>query len=187
MDWNDVSQVERLKVAALDIAVQLYKDRTVHPGEGHENTPAKAVLAAAGKFFEFLYSDAPIKHITLVPGTITKQSGDDFARSSNPEQGVTMQLHDDEQVDFTVDATDAKGAAVTGEQIAFSVDDTSVLTLTVSADGSTATVAAGTVGSGVLTATVGDLAPVTAAIDVIAGDATAISLVEGTPTKQPTA
>jgi uncharacterized membrane protein YqgA involved in biofilm formation len=94
-----------------------------------------------------------------------------------------MQLHDNEQVTYTVQATDAKGQSVTGETIDFTVDNGDVLGLQVSGDGTTATIVAGTVGSGVLTATVGTL-QVTEAIDVIAGDATAISLVPGEVTQQ---
>ena len=185
MDWDRVPVVERLRVAALDIAMQLYKDRAVHPGEHHDTTVSKAVLAAAEKFFDFLYANAPVTHLALVPGIITKQSDGDFSRSpdDNFAQGVPMQIHDDEQVTFTVDATDAKNEPVTGEQITFTVDNPDILGLTVSADGASATIAAGTVGSGVLTATVGTVTA-TAAIDVIAGDATVVNLVAGDVTKQ---
>jgi hypothetical protein len=171
-----VDEVANLRTVALNAAVELHRDR-----EHHNQSPGDAVVAAAEKFFRFLYLNAEVKHIALVPGMISAQDG---SATRQPDQGENpMQLHDDEQVTYTVEATDAKGQEVTGETINFSVDDTSVAAITVSADGTSATIVAGTTGSAVLTATVGALT-VTEAIDVIAGDATAISLVPGEVTKQ---
>lgn len=163
---------------ALEMAVTLLKDRQFHDA----HSPSGQALAAAERFFNFLYQPAPVKHLRLVPGTISRQDG---SPSESPVSGRndSMQLHDDEQVTYTVEATDAKGQSVSGEQINYSVDNADVLSLTVSADGASATIAAGTTGSGVLTATVGSLS-VTEAIDVIAGDATAITLVPGDVSKQ---
>jgi hypothetical protein len=168
------------RALALDLAVNLYNGRRFEVGK----VPSQQVIAAAEKFFEFLYRPAAIVRIGLRAGKISKQGSID-PLPHNKKDG-TMQLHDDEQVDYTVAATDAKGQPVTGEQIQFSVDNPDVLGLQVSADGATATIVAGTEGSGVLTATVGSLTA-TEAIDVIAGDATAVTLVAGEVTKQTSA
>lgn len=167
----------QLRDTALGWAIEMYAGRHFAPG----TSPSRQVVSAAERFYRFLSEPAVITRIRLVPGTIRKQDGQPVDRPV--DEGTAMQLHDDEQVDYTVEATDAKGQPVTGEQVQFSVDNPDVLGLQVSQDGATATIVAGTEGSGVLTATVGALTA-TEAIDVIAGDATAISLVAGAVTKQ---
>jgi hypothetical protein len=99
--------------------------------------------------------------------------------------GATMQLHDDEQVSYTLSAVDAKGQAISGDAFTASSDNETVVTITSQPDGSFVAVA-GTPGSATLTFGDGTLS-VTEAIDVIAGDAVAISVTAGTVEKQPAA
>lgn len=100
-----------------------------------------------------------------------------------------MQLHDDEQVTLSVAVADAKGANIPDDatreddNLSWTIDNTSVATLEVSADTRTCTVVAGQPGSAVVTISLGDLSA-TEAIDVVAGSAALITISEGTPTKQ---
>jgi hypothetical protein len=100
-----------------------------------------------------------------------------------------MQLHDDENVDLSVLVASAKGAPIaddpfsTGDDLTWEVTDSTVASLVVSDDTRTCTVRSGVVGSTVLTIGVGNAAA-TVAIDVIPGDAAAITVSEGTPYKQ---
>jgi hypothetical protein len=96
--------------------------------------------------------------------------------------GATMQLHDDEQVSYTLSAVDAKGQALAGDTFNAASDNETVVTIAQQDDGSFLAVA-GTPGSATLTFSDGSLS-VTEAIDVIAGDAVAISVTAGTVEKQ---
>jgi hypothetical protein len=100
-------------------------------------------------------------------------------------KGTTMQLHDNEQVGYTLSAVDAKGVALSGDTFTATSDNETACTVTQQADGSFLAVA-GTPGSAVLTFSDGTLS-VTEAIDVIAGDAVAISVTAGTVETQPAA
>jgi hypothetical protein len=101
-----------------------------------------------------------------------------------------MQLHDTEQVDLTVAVSDVKGAIIsddpgtTTDDVSWTIDNTSVASLTISADTRTCTIVAGLPGSGVVTVSLGDLTA-TQAVDVIPSGATKLEISEGTPVPQP--
>lgn len=97
-----------------------------------------------------------------------------------------MQLHDDEQFELTVSAVDSKGAATADTFTATSSDENVVTVVDSDADGKTFMVVAGMPGSAVVSIAEADGGPLsfTEAVDVVAGDAALISVVEGTPTKQ---
>lgn len=97
--------------------------------------------------------------------------------------GPKMQLHDDEQVTYTLSAVDAKGFSVVGENFSATSDDTTTVTVTEGDEGVFLAVA-GNVGSAILTFTDGTLT-VTEAVDVVAGDAATIQVTAGAPEKQP--
>ncbi len=92
------------------------------------------------------------------------------------------QLHDDEQVDVSVRALDAKGFEVDVD-LSATVDDETVATVTEGADGHTFTVVAGNPGSTIVHVTTGDL-EATLAVDVVPGDVALVKLDVGEPTKQ---
>jgi hypothetical protein len=103
-------------------------------------------------------------------------------------KGSPMQLHDNEKVDFIVAETDVKGANVpddptsTLDDLTWSIDDSSVATLSVSPDTRTCTATAGQPGSGVITvATADGTLSATVALDVIPSGATALTVTAGTP------
>ncbi len=112
--------------------------------------------------------------------------------TGTPTGGNAMQLHDTEQVDLTVSVSDVKGATVgddpgtTTDDLTWTIDNPTAASLTVSPDTRTCTVIAGTVGSGVITVTLGELSA-TLAVDVIPGAASKIEISEGAPTPQPVA
>ena len=120
--------------------------------------------------------------LTLIAGPITdQQSG--LPTGTPTTQGGTVQLHDNEQFDLTVDTKDAKGFE-TQDQVTWSSADESVATVVVSDDTRTATVVAGNPGSTTITVSDGTLTA-TEAIDVVAAGTATISLVEGPVTTQP--
>lgn len=104
--------------------------------------------------------------------------------------GTPMQLHDNEQVDLTVTVSDVKGASIgddpgtTADDLQWSIADSTVASLSVSADTRTCTVVAGMPGSTTGTVTLGELSA-TFAVDVIPSGAVAINITEGTPVPQP--
>lgn len=120
--------------------------------------------------------------LTLIAGPITdQQSG--LPTGTPTTQGGTVQLHDNEQFDLTVDTKDAKGFE-TPDQVTWTVDDETVATVVVSDDTRTATIVAGNPGSAVVTVTDGTLTA-TEAVDVVPGGTALISLTEGPVTTQP--
>lgn len=157
----------RLRLAALDQAVRVVAS--------HEaNSPE--VIELAQRMYDWLTTPPAAAHLTLIPGGITRQ-GDN--------QETPVQLHDDEQFPLSVNATDAKGFAVTDPNLAWTVDNESVVSLQVSDDKQTATVVAGIPGSAVVTLTdsVSGL-KVTEAVDVVPAGVALITLTEGTVAKQ---
>lgn len=107
---------------------------------------------------------------------------------NQPGGTTTMQIHDNEQFDITVTAVDAKGQPTT-DAFTASSDNEAVATVVDHGDG-TFTILnptpGGVVGSAVVTVTDGTNSA-TEAVDVIAGDAVAISIEEGPVVPQPTA
>lgn len=156
----------RLRLAALDQAVKVVVS---HEADGPE------VLGLAERMYQWLMTPPVPTHLALVVGGPIKQN--------TPKEPDTVQIHDDEQFTLTVQATDAKGFAVTDPNLTWSVDNESVAVLQVSDDKQTATVVAGVPGSAVVTLTDGTLT-VTEAVDVVPGGVALITLTEGTVQKQ---
>lgn len=104
--------------------------------------------------------------------------------------GSPMQLHDDEEVDGTVDLASAKGNEVpdapgTQDDITWTVEgDEGVIEIAVSADSRTVTVRALDLGTATLRGAFGDNLFITESFDVIPGDAVAMNVSFGAPRKQ---
>lgn len=99
--------------------------------------------------------------------------------------GSVMQLHDNEQVSYSLTAADAKGVAIAGDSFTATSDTTDVVAINQQADGSFLAVA-GVPGSATVTFTDGTLS-VTEAIDVVPGSVATIQVTAGTVETQPSA
>lgn len=150
---------------------------------GTDNADA-ALRATATTIYDWVTGPVAI-HVTI--GTVLNQ--DTGQPTGTILKGTPMQLHDDEMVDLTVAVASAKGSpipddpATTGDDLTWTVDDSTIAGLAVSSDTRTCTVLAGVTGSTVVTVTLGELSA-TLAVDVIPGDAAVITIGEGAPTKQ---
>jgi hypothetical protein len=125
--------------------------------------------------------------ITVRVGLVRKQATG--APSPTQPGGSTMQLHDDEQVSYTLAGKDAKGFDVEGEAFSAASSDDAVAPVSQNADGSFEVVA-GVPGSAVITFTAtldGEDRSVTEAIDVIAGGLETITVTPGAVEPQPAA
>lgn len=135
------------------------------------------VLGTADVFYRWLTRPATL---TLAAGPAVDQTTG--LPTTTPTGVPAMQLHDNEQVDLTVDTNDAKGFETTDSVTWMSSDET-VATVTVSADSKTGTVIAGNPGSATITVSDGTLSA-TEAIDVVPAGTATISIAEGTPVAQ---
>lgn len=165
---------------ALLAATRLY-ERSF--GKGHCcDRDLADLLDAADVFYGWLTSPVTL---TLTAGPAVDQT---TGQPTTTPTGVPqMQLHDNEQVDLTVDTRDAKGFE-TPADITWTSSDETVVTITGADDGDskTATAVAGNPGSAVITVSDGNLSA-TVAIDVVPAGTATISIGEGTPVEQPTA
>lgn len=137
------------------------------------------VITAADEIYRWLTRDRSVTSLTIGVGLPTEQTG---------EPTVAVTLTDTQEVVLTAKAADAAGLAVTDNQ-SWSVDNTAVVTLTVSDDTQTATAAATrppTAGEATVTLTDGTITATTV-VTVVAGSVQTLEIVEGTPTEQPPA
>lgn len=155
---------DELRLAVLDRAIAA---SNLSGGCTHE------VLPLADTFAEWVARRTPVR-MQVTVGDVTEQKEEE-----------PMQIHDNEQFTLTVSEQDAKGFPVI-DQVEWTVDNESVVTLQVSDDKQSCLVVAGNPGSAVITITDGNLSA-TEAVDVVAGQAALISIQEGAVEPQPTA
>jgi hypothetical protein len=139
--------------------------------------PLSSAITAAEEIYNWLTRNRRASSITISVGTITEQTGD---------KTVAVTLSDTQQVVLTAEAKDAAGLAVVEPQT-WTVDNTAVVTLAVSEDTQTVTVAATkppTLGEATVTLTDG-VRTATTVITVVAGVPQTLAIVEGTPTEIP--
>lgn len=187
MALND--HASALRQAALDASLRLHEqiegEFALRPGVDRNETTLDAefdVRSTAEGFYAWLNGTT---HLSLSRGPVTKQTSGSPAGTTLNEES-TMQLHDDEKFTLSVRTVDAKGFD-TADAIDWTVDNTDVVTLTVSEDGRSCEVLAGQPGSAVITVTDSATDPVlsaTEAVDVVAGGTATITLTEGDVTKQ---
>lgn len=171
MAADDVDVVTRLREVALSAAVDYLR------AAGHTNPDELVNCARAA--YRFLN---PVMRLYLTRGDITDQATGAVANPPEGELPMATVLKDSEQVDFTVEADDAKGyPTVDPSAITAAIDDTTVAS--VSQNGATITVVAGAPGNAVLSVSDGTIT-VTEAINVTPGDVAAFKLTPGTPTAQ---
>ena len=161
---------DELKVAALEAAAR------IHHGTAQDH----ATLSAAQKFFQWLVKPHPVS-MTITVGPPVEQGS---TSPSMEGSAVAVTLTDTQQVNLTLAEADSKGQPVTGDAVVWSVDNTSVLTLT--PNGYTCLVEAAAVGTATVTVTDGALTA-TEAFTVTAGAASALTLTADTPVEQPAA
>lgn len=173
-----IRDTTRERELALDSAVSLYAG-------SWGASSNESLLKTATLIYDWLAGPVAF---TFAYGPVVDQStGDPTGRTIG---GTPMQLHDNEQVDLSVTVSDVKGASIgddpgtTADDLAWDIADSSVASLSVSADTRTCTVVAGVPGSTTGTVTLGDLSA-TFAVDVIPSGAVAINITEGTPVPQP--
>lgn len=182
---NDAHAQARL--TALQAAVDLHVGTgafTLQPGVDRTVTIAQAETAVRHTADIFWAWAAGTTSLRITPGPVTSQTTG--LPTGTTSEGNTMQLHDDEQVTYTVDTEDAKGFD-TDETLEWSADNTDVITLVPGENGRTCTVLAGVPGSAIITVTAPNLDPplsATEAIDVLVGGTATITLAAGDVTKQ---
>lgn len=180
---RDPAQYLTARSYALEAAIELHRPLFNSACAGASREAAvTAVRDTATDLFAWL---AGPTHLALHRGLITVQSTGQPSGTPTP-LGDKVQIHDNEQFDLSVSATDAKGQPVLGETLTWTVDNPDVVSLQVSADTQTCTVVAGVPGSCVVT--VADEAAglsATEAVDVVAGPVALIQINEGPVSTQP--
>jgi len=145
------------------------------------------LLHVAGLFYGWL--TAPVM-LTVTVSPLTFEQG----REPGPgvptiSEGADMaQLTDTQQVTLSVAEVDSKGNPVTGDTLAWTVDDVSVITVTPDASGYNALAVAGIPGVANVTVTDSTVSPPltgTFQLTVEPGTATSLVVSEGTPVEQP--
>jgi hypothetical protein len=182
-------RASELRRAALDASLRLHDqiegEFALQPGVSSADTVLHAeaeIRDTAEVLYAWLNGTT---RLLLTRSNVTRQNSGIPAGESSTE-GTPMQLHDDEKFTLSVRTVDAKGFD-TADDIDWTADDTSVVTLNVSDDGRSCEVVAGQPGSAVITVTDSATDPVlsaTEAVDVVAGGTATIQLTEGDVTKQ---
>lgn len=182
---NDAHAQARL--TALQAAVDLHVGTgafTLQPGVDRTVTIAQAETAVRHTADIFWAWAAGTTSLRITPGPVTSQTTG--LPTGTTSEGNTMQLHDDEQVTYSLDTEDAKGYD-TPDGATWETSDDTIASLAVSDDGRSCTVIAGVPGSATLTATIPGTDPAlfaTEAIDVIPGGVAVVKLTAGDVTKQ---
>lgn len=146
------------------------------------------VTSMAGVFYRWL--EGPAVMVLAHDSLTYQQASPDGPGTPTATKGSTVQLTDTQQVTLSIAEQDSKGQPVTGDALAWSVDNPGVIALTPSADGYSCLCAAGTDGTATVTVADNTVTPPLTATDVItvvSGAATSLVISEGTPEDQPPA
>ena len=145
------------------------------------------VTATAGVFYRWLEGPAVI---VLSADSLTyQQAAPEGPGAPTVKTGGKMQLTDVQQVTVSVSEQDSKGQPVS-DQLVWSVDNGSVVSLVPSADTQSCLCVAGTDGTATVTVTDNSVTPPLTATDVItvvSSAATSLVISEGTAEAQPPA
>lgn len=171
------------RVLALQLALE-----AVAP-EGGGLTPAQAgdVTSVATTFYRWLEGPA-VLFLTVDPTTFL-QAAPEGPGSPTVRKGMQVQLNDLQQVTLSIAEQDSKGQPVS-DALAWSVDNSAVISLVPSADTQSCLCVAGTDGTAVVTVTDNSVTPPLTASDtitVVSSAATNLVISEGTPEDQPPA
>jgi hypothetical protein len=146
------------------------------------------VTATAAVFYSWLEGPAVM---VLSPARLTyQQASPDGPGTPTVMKGSAVQLTDTQQVTLSVAEVDSKGQPVTGDALAWSVDNPAVVAITPSADTYSCACAAGTDGTATVTVADNSVTPPLTATDVITVVSSAVTglvISEGTAEDQPPA
>ena len=145
------------------------------------------VTAMAGVFYRWL--EGPAVMMLVTGPAAYQQASPEGPGTPVVKKGSTVQLTDTQQVTVSVSEQDSKGQPVS-DQLAWSVDNTAVISLVPSADTQSCLCVAGTDGTATVTVTDNSVTPPLTATDVItvvSSAATSLVVSEGTAEDQPPA
>lgn len=146
------------------------------------------VTAMASVFYRWL--EGPAVMVLFTDSTVYQQASPEGPGTPTVKKGTTVQLTDTQQVTLSVAEQDSKGQPVTGDSLAWSVDNPAVIALTPSADTYSCLLVAGTDGTATVTVADNSVNPPLTATDVItvvSSAATGLVVSEGTAEDQPAA
>ena len=173
--------IDEARFASLALAVELHAATDLSLSPFDENPSAERVLETAGKFTRWL-TERPCR-LRLRPAPFTFQQPG-YPGPAVPTQigdhGMSVTMTDSQEVTYTCEAEDSKGAQVSDTLTWSSDDNGAVVTLTPSADTLSCVFAAVAPGTANITVTDGTLN----GVDVITVDAGAVAslvLTPGTP------
>jgi hypothetical protein len=147
----------------------------------HQDDGDEAVLTTANRLAAWLLGPVTLQ---LIPGQVTTQGSPAHPRHYHHTEGMTMQIADNDDIVFTVNAEDSKHFPVV-DPCTFTTDDPNgaVATLVPAADGMSVTLKAVAPGTVNLTCTDGRISG-TEAIVVTVGPVASLVMTAGTPTPQ---
>lgn len=177
--WDEDLHENQLRLAALHQAFTIARE---HPHQ-NERQLREDMWRLAGDIVTWVTQRTPARIRIVAIGDVTQQ---------NSQKDKPMQIHDDQQFDVTIEVDDAKGFAITGDQVTVTSADETVATVVPGADGVTFTIVAGNPGSTVITFDAGtddngNEVTATEAVDVVPGNVATVKITEGTPVSQPPA
>jgi hypothetical protein len=170
------------RVLALQTALE-----TVTPRGSIPVSDAAGVTAVAQVYYRWLEGPA-VLFLTADPTTFD-QAAPEGPGTPTIRKGSAVQLNDLQQVTLSVAEQDSKGQPVS-DQLAWTVDNGSVISLVPSADTQSCLCVAGTDGTATVTVTDNSTSPPLTATDtitVVSSAATSLVISEGTPEAQPPA
>lgn len=172
-EWDESLHESQLRLASLELAHRMHQGRAPLPGE-------QGLYELAEDIVRFASRRIPAKIRIVAIGDVTTQ---------NPQEDKPMQIRDNQQFDVTIEVDDAKGFAISGDQLTVTPADETVATVQAGADG-LYTIVAGNPGSTVITFDAGtddngNAVTATEAVDVVAGNVATIKITEGEAVSQP--
>ncbi|MCW2915515.1 MAG: hypothetical protein JWN52_3583 [Actinomycetia bacterium] len=178
----------QVRQTALDAALAMHLgirgDLTLRGGKPEAIAAAENEIRSTAEIFAVWINGTT--SLRLSAGPVSKQTTGRRVSKPNLLGAAIMQIHDDEKFTLTVDTRDAKGFE-TADEISWLVDDGTVVSLSVSPDGRSCDVVAGSPGSAVITVTDTSTTPAlvaTEAVDVVPGGTATIAIAEGDVSKQ---
>jgi hypothetical protein len=173
------------RVLALQLAIQA----VVPEGGGFPAAQAGDITYAAGVFYNWLEGPA---FLILTISTLTfPQDAPDGPGVPTVMKGNAMaQIDDTQQYTASVGEADSKQQPVTGDNLAWTIDQPAVASITPSADGYSAVIAGLTDGTATYTVTDSTVNPPltgSGTVVVVSSAATSLVISEGAPEPQPPA
>ena len=149
----------------------------------------RLILCRLDRIAQLLTGPGPAVLVLTVDPTTFDQAAPEGPGTPTIMKGSSaVQLTDTQQVTLSVAEQDSKGEPVTGDTLAWTVDQSGVIAITPSADTQSCLCVAGAPGTATVTVTDNSVTPPltgTEAFTVVSGAATALVINAGTPEAQP--